>query len=96
MTEKVEVMEMRVKKETNPSKLGGAIAYSLLKQPIMVKAVGKEATFNAIKAVTIARGIIQSGGADINMKPMFFQVSERDGISYSGNAFLVTKVSQEG
>jgi stage V sporulation protein S len=76
---------LKVKKDSVPNAVAGAIAGVLRDQPtVEVQAVGAAATNQAIKAVAIARGYLAPVGIDIICVPAFVNVfiegEERTGI----------------
>lgn len=62
----------KVKKDTNPNKLAGAIAIGLREEnTINLQCIGSAAVNQATKAIIIARGFLAPEGSDIRIIPSF-------------------------
>ena len=65
----------RVKKDTNPNKLAGAIAIGLrTEETAALQCIGPAAVNQAVKAIIIARGFLAPEGIDIEIIPSFGNV----------------------
>lgn len=62
----------KVKNNTNPNKLAGAIAITLReKKPAELQCIGAASVNQATKAMIIANGFLTSTGMEIRIKPSF-------------------------
>ena len=62
----------KVKKDTNPNKLAGALAIALKEEGLInMQCIGSAAVNQAIKATIIARGFLAPEGIDIRIVPSF-------------------------
>lgn len=68
------IPNLRVAAETNVESLAGAIAEHLKTYPIiLVSSVGQASTYNVVKAIARARGIVGQSGKDLVCRPGFAQ-----------------------
>lgn len=67
-----EITNFRVKKNTDVKLLSNAIVAAVRnKETVRISVVGMQALHVAIKAITIARGILLSGGIELAVSPCF-------------------------
>lgn len=68
---------LRVSSQSKPKALAGAIANILRREPrVALQAVGPEAVNQAVKAIAIARGYLQTERRDLTVQPNFVPIDQ--------------------
>ncbi len=76
------VNSFRVSKQTDPKKLAYAIVAGIKnKEVIQLVAIGVQTLHTAMKAITMARGILLGGGIELFIAPYFKTINFPSGVS---------------
>lgn len=81
----------KVKKNTNPNKLAGAIAGTVREgNEVEIQCIGAAAVNQAVKAIIITIGFLAKTGEHIQLKPSFTEV-EIEGEKMTGIKFEIER-----
>lgn len=82
---------MRVSLTSNPNSIAQALSSQLKKNGgVEMEIIGAGAISQAVKAMTISRGLLKPCGLDLFFRPEFIEL-EKEGLARTGIRFLISK-----